>query len=151
VLVLVEHGRGWAEIEVCWNIPREGELIPPPHPLPTPRGWDLGPLAVQWGVRPNPMSGGLWRPADFARVEASHWLLAALLAIAPGTWALRRRRLSRRQRAGCCLACGYDLRAHGAGERCPECGTIRRGAPLAAEAPLTSPLPEGEEKSGIAS
>jgi hypothetical protein len=24
---------------------------------------------------------------------------------------------------GCCPACGYDLRAHAKGERCPECGT----------------------------
>jgi hypothetical protein len=25
--------------------------------------------------------------------------------------------------AGCCLRCGYDLRAHRPGQRCPECGT----------------------------
>ncbi len=23
-----------------------------------------------------------------------------------------------------CVKCGYDLRAHAAGQRCPECGTV---------------------------
>jgi hypothetical protein len=31
--------------------------------------------------------------------------------------------VSRRERLGLCSHCGYDLRAHGVGERCPECGT----------------------------
>jgi hypothetical protein len=32
-------------------------------------------------------------------------------------------RTARRTRAGLCLACGYELRAHAPGDKCPECGT----------------------------
>ena len=50
-----------------------------------------------------------------------YWAVALPLAAAAGWgwWAGRRR--SRREVAGRCLRCGYDLRA--SGERCPECGT----------------------------
>ena len=36
---------------------------------------------------------------------------------------LRKELREDRQRSGCCLTCGYDLRAHEEGECCPECGT----------------------------
>jgi ribosomal protein L32 len=38
------------------------------------------------------------------------------------------RAISRRRKAanaaGLCPKCGYDLRAHHAGDKCPECGTL---------------------------
>jgi hypothetical protein len=40
-----------------------------------------------------------------------------------GTVVLRIGRRTVRHRKGLCLTCGYDLRAHTAGEVCPECGT----------------------------
>jgi hypothetical protein len=40
----------------------------------------------------------------------------------------RRWRMVRGTRQGLCMNCGYDLRAHQAGERCPECGTVKAGA-----------------------
>jgi hypothetical protein len=49
------------------------------------------------------------------------WALGIHLATLAGLYQSRRRRL-RKQMAGLCLVCGYDLRA--SPERCPECGTV---------------------------
>jgi hypothetical protein len=62
-------------------------------------------------------------PTADTRVEIPFWFIAALCMV-PFTFAgLKRLRTRRRRAAGCCLACGYDLRA--TSDRCPECG---RGA-----------------------
>jgi hypothetical protein len=74
--------------------------------------------------------GGLFGPqpppvyvATDTNVAISYWLVAAVTAVLPAMFVagafLRR---WRRRRAGCCLACGYDLRA--SPDRCPECGKI---------------------------
>lgn len=53
-------------------------------------------------------------------VSIPAWLFALILAILPARALLAWRRGLRRRAAGCCPACGYDLRATPA--RCPECG-----------------------------
>ncbi len=56
---------------------------------------------------------------------APHWSLALLFAALPAVRLrsmLRTRRQNRRNRAGLCQHCGYDLRATPQGGRCPECG-----------------------------
>lgn len=66
--------------------------------------------------------------AALVSVAFSPWL-GAVLAAVPLAWAVggwwRRRR---RPEAGKCGRCGYDLRAHVAGQRCPECGTVIEAA-----------------------
>jgi hypothetical protein len=121
-LVRVEHYWGSVEIEVYRSIDSSRGRIGPPPNVPAPRGGGVGPFVVQWGVSSHPLSAGIWRAADFTRVKMPYWLPAALLALPPGIWARRRHRLRRRQRTGCCIACGYDLRA--SPERCPECGIV---------------------------
>jgi hypothetical protein len=39
------------------------------------------------------------------------------------TFIRKRRRIATRIAQGLCLVCGYDLRSHSPGQRCPECGT----------------------------
>jgi hypothetical protein len=48
------------------------------------------------------------------------WTLLPFAAWPIVGWIVRRGRVWRRKRRGCCFQCGYDLR--GAEERCPECG-----------------------------
>lgn len=59
-------------------------------------------------------------------IAIPYWPLVLLSGITPLVWLVAFKRKRRRDFAGRCLACGYDLRA--TPERCPECGTISDGA-----------------------
>jgi hypothetical protein len=54
-------------------------------------------------------------------VGVPHWIFLPLGLWPVIGWCVRRGRIWRRSRRGCCLTCGYDLR--GIAGRCPECGT----------------------------
>ncbi len=55
---------------------------------------------------------------------AVNWVLLLIpMLILPVLWLFALIRRRRRFRSGMCRACGYDLRAHHPGQRCPECGT----------------------------
>jgi hypothetical protein len=56
-----------------------------------------------------------------------HWFLSLLLAILPAVHLRGILRTRRRNRAGLCANCGYDLRA--TPDRCPECGAVPPAVP----------------------
>lgn len=65
------------------------------------------------------------------QVAAPMWALLLGVIWIPTIQVAKYRRIRTRIRTGCCVACGYDVRA--TPQRCPECGAI----PLAAEARRT--------------
>jgi hypothetical protein len=80
-----------------------------------------------------PVAGFFLSPANGV-VLLPMWFVVSLFAILPlaaGVRLARRRRGDRRLVAGCCVACGYDLRA--SPQRCPECGRVA-GQPAAGSA-----------------
>jgi hypothetical protein len=60
--------------------------------------------------------------SDSVYLHLPYWLLQLLTLAPPIALFWRRRRPSRRDAAGVCPACGYDLRA--TPDRCPECGCV---------------------------
>ena len=96
---------------------------------PPRRGWQwIAAAPGRWGTKPYP-----WGPYGLSRFQAdpqsqfnvlvSDWALCLGTGILPTIWLIgfKRHRRKRRQAAGQCQCCGYDLRT--STDRCPECGT----------------------------
>jgi hypothetical protein len=80
-------------------------------------GWIV---TVTWLPYPDPALLGMGN-AESRQWMVSIWLLVLLFAMLPIRWAILRRRERRRNNAGVCVRCGYDLRGSNSG-RCSECG-----------------------------
>ena len=104
------------------------------NPQRTATDWDYLQEPAIWGVQPVSVANWLGFSAAAGRQsspflgEQTHrhawvpcWFLL-LLTIPLPVIGWRSWRGQRRVRAGCCVRCGYDLRA--TPERCPECGTV---------------------------
>jgi hypothetical protein len=68
-------------------------------------------------------SSGVPRGAWGFGVYASCWFSGLVLLGLGITFHLMRGRSRKKLKEGCCPTCGYDLRAHKPGQKCPECGT----------------------------
>ena len=85
---------------------------------------DFRPLGfgIVRGVTIDPSAGPWQRRWTHWALSVPHWFVALLLIGAPAWWSSARLTRGSRRRGGCCLACGYDLRA--TPDRCPECGAV---------------------------
>jgi hypothetical protein len=108
------------------NAPAEGWVVDL-YTYESPEQW-------MWGDESRANRWGFWyshsllnRPQRcdrIIRVGVPHWVAVAGFGALPACWWVRRRRLAGRRRRGLCDRCGYDLRGHTGGDRCPECGTV---------------------------
>jgi hypothetical protein len=73
----------------------------------------------RWSTTEQPMAPGVTFAQAVLRIP--HWFLLLLSGFLPTIWLIKFSS-HRRKLVGCCVKCGYDLRA--TPDRCPECGTI---------------------------
>ena len=74
------------------------------------------------GVRWDPSLPGAEWTYRLVYIPFSYLVLVFSILPLLAFRSIRRRR--RVARVGLCAKCGYDLRAHGPGDKCPECGTL---------------------------
>jgi hypothetical protein len=117
------QGWAWPRHDTPWRYVHERRVEGTPI---RPKWSWLGFARFDWGNPPGTGLRGFRIPL---------WLLALLFGALATPWLMRasgRLRARGRRRSGLCAACGYDLRAHGGGERCPECGSMSRESPAGA-------------------
>jgi 4-amino-4-deoxy-L-arabinose transferase-like glycosyltransferase len=79
--------------------------------------------AMPSSANPNPRPPGMTLPplSRFCEILVPLWFVMVLCAAFP-VWRFVVEPVRSRKQPGCCLVCGYDLRA--TPDRCPECGSV---------------------------
>ncbi|HSI34931.1 MAG: hypothetical protein ACAI43_27060 [Phycisphaerae bacterium] len=105
------------------------ERVVLPEPPGQPAFYGLG--AFRWYTKTT--TNGTYSATN-GRLAVPLWLVLLVTQVSPAIAFVRWRRRRRLRRVGSCPKCGYDLRGHAAGARCPECGTG-----VAVDAPAVRP------------
>lgn len=108
-------GAGWFEGTRDW-IDRDGWAFSSMPRDASDEPWTLG----LW-FKHEPGNGAPGLRDDGVYVPL--WFLTIFFLLFPALRLKCFRSERRNQREGLCIQCGYDLRAHGPGQLCPECGT----------------------------
>ena len=100
---------------------------------------EYGLFVEKWDTAPPEPPGIAWG------IRFPTWWLVSIFSIIPGSrllgFVIRRQRTASRLKMGYCLQCGYDLRAHQPGQKCPECGTLILSNPASSEPGLVNTPP----------
>lgn len=101
---------------------------------------------ILWGREPEDLERGT-TTALFG-VTMPQWFIMLVCLPYPVLWFRRKFRRWHRVHHNLCLTCGFDLRAHKPGERCPECSTVIPGSHKGPQgAGLAGAGEQGEAKS----
>jgi hypothetical protein len=122
-IVYMPHGTDFQrKLVSARDYPIFGDVVLPSYLSPKPRRY--AGLGFEWIPQFNTQLIP-HTPTDsvFKSLTVPLYFLCLLFAILPAHFLLRlrrRRHIARRLALGCCIHCGYDLRASSG--RCPECG-----------------------------
>jgi hypothetical protein len=131
-----------------------------PRVYPKPRNYGLNPGETFWRRWGFALAASKRGPIENSMLTACfdgsfhvffpNWALMAVLGVIPGAWLLGGARWKRRQRRrlGMCETCGFNLRAHKPGEKCPECGAVIPGSH---KGPEVAGVPGAVEQGGAKS
>ena len=135
----------WSDVVVLWLSPTSQKYFAPRYndptaeegsrPLPawptwashTQRNFSFSLNPVAWygvGYSKDSDLMGLGRHSESSCITIRYWLILLATLLLPAILASRKfvRHLRRSHQPDLCPSCGYDLRMHAPGQRCPECG-----------------------------
>ncbi|HVS69754.1 MAG TPA: hypothetical protein VHQ47_00695 [Phycisphaerae bacterium] len=134
---------GWPSPPGGWSIGKGSSL--PGTPMMMGHQHFLG-FSHQAGGAAVSFGSFIMERAD-QRWTAPAWFMLTLFSILPALSLLARLRRNHARHQNRCPTCGYDLRAHTPGQRCPECGSQITSVPHTAASPALAGAPHASDHS----